>query len=389
MLGTSPIGGAPIGSIGGSSATPVPDEIVTDGIHIEAALFGAAATPLRDGLLLAGNSTSGLVSMLLERIQLGGSALPSADFFNVLTDGVRYNEAMQLGWMLAVQEGVNLSASAAGQRHVLAAIADTLHAVGAVNVTFDARTILTSVIALDNLLASGWRADAADSIEMQDALQGQLTAVAKLVDAAVLSDMASPSMRLVAVCDDGVSLGAGVFPSSEVFERLAEEVVFYGVIRLGDAEYVGWTLNNGGSTEYRNYPFNGMIEFNGRWYGTSSTGLYELDGADDDGQPIEWSVKTAAMDFLTGKLKRVPDCYIAFAGGGSQVVLRVITEENGEQIESIYTADVPPGSAMHNGRIKIGRGISARYWQFELSGSGRIEIDEMAWRPLVLDRRLY
>lgn len=315
--------------------------------------------------------------------------LERAEFFDTLTDEMRYREALALGWHLAVQEGVNFAGTAAAQRTVVAVIADVLHALGAVTTTFDARTILTSVIALDGMLASGWKQELIDTVEFQEALAAQIENIAKLVDGISFADTATPAMRLVAIAADTVDFGDESLPSMEMFERLADEVLFYGVIRLGDTEYTGWTLNKGASTEYRNYPMNGLLVGDDeRAYGTSSSGLYLLEGPDDDGEDIEWSIKTGVMDFLTGKLKRVPDCYLAFAGGGT-VYLKVITEgEDGRRHAHIYTAVLRPGDALHNDRISIGRGLSARYWQFELAGTGAFELDELAWRPLVLDRRL-
>lgn len=343
---------------------------------------------LAEVLQLSGATNAQVINVLLDRLRLSGTVLPSIAISAHLTDTVRYEDAMTLGWYLAVQEGINFTATAAAHKTTVAVLADILHATGAVNVTLDAKAILTSVIAFDALHAAGWKVDLMDTVEFQDALQAQLNVVGKLVDSASFSGVAGPAVRLVALCADELAFDDDTAVTLETFAHLRDEVLFYAVIRLDDAEYTAWTLNeNAAATEYRNYRYNGLLEFDGRYYGTSDTGLYELDGPTDDGEDIEWSIKTGVMDFLTGKLKRIPDCYIAFAGD-NQVVLKVITEDNGRRIESVYTATMPPGDALHNGRIKIGRGLSARYWQFALSGKGSFEFDEMAWRPLVLDRRL-
>lgn len=382
-----PLSSAPLAAL--DSGANNYSETIAETLTLDGRVFERAATAITESLGLSGVVAGDVIALLSERLRLTGTVLPSADFRSTLTDGVRYQDALALGWMLTLQEEVNLAASATGQRWVLAAIADILHATGVVNVTYDARTILTSVLAIDSLLATGWKQELMDTVEFQDALNAQINAVVNLVDSAVLTDAVAPSMRLTAICADTVDLGDSLFPQSDVFERLAEEVMFYSVIRLGDAEYVGWTLNSGAATEYRHYPFNGMIEVDGRYYGTSDSGRYELVGPDDAGEAIEWSIKTGVMDFLTGRFKRVPDCYFRFAGGG-QVELKVIIEDDAGELQAhIYEAELRTGSSFHNDRIKIGRGLKAVYWQFELKGTGKFELDDQGWRPLILDRRLY
>lgn len=365
------------------------DEFLEEYIQFLDITEGIAATPLTDRLDTREALVAETVKVLLDRLALTGTVLERAEYFATLTDGVRYREALALGWYLALQEDVTLTATAAGQRHVVAVLADILHAIGAVNVTYDARAVLASVIALSTMMASGWKVEAVESVAFQDALAAHLVQITQLVDSASFADTPAPALRLLALCSDETTLGDTPLPTSEMFERLADEVLFYGVLRLGDAEYTGWALNKGAVSEYRNYPFNGMIEFDGRYYGTGDGGLYEIGGTTDAGEPIEWAIRTALMDFGTGKLKRIPDAYIAFSNDGSAVWLRVFTEENGARIESIYQGTPRAGAALHNDRIKIGHGLSARYWQFELAGSGAVELDELAWRVLVLDRRLY
>lgn len=385
-VGESPVGHAAIAANG---AEPMVFGFLADTLELSIVHRALAATPLDDSIELGELLAPDLIHVLIDRLRATGTVLERAEYFARLTDTVRYREALALGWYLALQEQVGLAGAAAGQRTVLAVLADVLHATGAVNVTYDARAVLASVIALNTLMTSGWKVEAVDSIEFQDALASQLTLVTRLVDSAGFADTPAPALRLVALCADAAVLGDTPLPTMEVFERLADEVLFYGVLRLGDAEYTGWAINKGAVSEYRNYPFNGMLEFGGRYFGTGDTGLYEIAGTTDAGEPIEWAIRTALMDFGTGKLKRIPDAYIAFSGDGSAVWLRVFTEENGQRIESVYRGTPRPGAALHNDRIQIGRGLSARYWQFELSGTGAVELDELAWRVLVLDRRLY
>ncbi len=386
MLGMGPLAASPLGALPGSSELP---DWLGETLTFHAMQSGIAASPLYDVLQMSDASAAEVINVLMDRLRMTGTVLPSLNLRAQLTDEVRYEEALAFGWFLALQEGVNFAATAAAHKTTLAVLADVLHATGAVNVTTDARAILTSVLALDAMLAAQWKAELIDTVEFQDALQAQIAIAAKLVDTANFSGIAGPALRLVALCSDAIDFGDEATPHLDLLGRLQDEVLFYAVLRLDDAEYTAWTLNeNAAATEYRNYRFNGLLEFDGRYYGTNDTGLYELSGTTDDGEDITWSIKTGVMDFLTGKLKRNPDCYIRFAGGGS-VKLKVIVEgDDGERHMHIYNAVLRQGSALHGDRIKIGRRLDAVYWQFELEGSGKYEQDEMGWRPLIIDRRI-
>jgi hypothetical protein len=351
---------------------------------------------IRETFTVGPELTPTLIVMISERIRLTGSPLPSRTRRVAMTEGIAFEEAMALGWYITLAEDLILSGTVAGQLHRLAVIADTLHAVGSVATKMDAYAALASVVAINDLTATGWKVGAIDSLAFQDVLAGKLNAIMRLLDSAGFADTPGAAMRLVAIASETLVIDDNISTSLEAFEQLADGVIFYATIRLGDSEYVGWVLTKGGAaSKYLNYPFNGFVEFprgSRRYYGTADTGLHLLEGQDDNGKDIDGYIKTAMIDFGTGKKKRVPEAYIAFRGVGlTQAVLRVITtNESNEQLESVYTATIPAGDALHNGRIKIGRGIKSTYWQFVLANvDGKdLDLDQLAFRPVILDRRI-
>jgi hypothetical protein len=157
---------------------------------------------------------------------------------------------------------------------------------------------------------------------------------------------------------------------------------------------VGWVLSGRAASEYRNYPFNGFVEFprgSKHYYGTSDDGLYLLEGPTDDGCPIDAHIKTHLMDYGTGVYKRGPDIYVGMTSG-KHVLLKVTTihPRTGERRTDIYTQTVVPGSNLKSNHLRVGMGLKSRYWQWELANvdGGDFEIDEIAWMPLQLDRRI-
>lgn len=387
MPGITPTASAPLAALG----VVWPVDVASETLAFATVSSAELTSFLSDGLGLTPEAAADLIHVLAERIRLTGSPLGRLDLHTTLTDGVAFELALATGWQVMLAEGIEFAADVAGTTIRLAAVVDSLHMSGLVSTRIDALAVVSAVLAINALDATGWKVDAIDTLAFQDALSSQLNMLGSLLENIGFDATPTPAMRVTAVVAESLALGADPSATMDLFARLSEEVLFYTTIRLGADEYVGWVLNEGAPSEYRNYPFNGYVDLFGTYYGTTSSGLYELAGADDDGEPIEGWIKTALMDFGTGKKKRLPDVYVAFAGGDKLLLKVILTDaETGDQVEHWYESDVPPGTALHNGRIKVGRGLAARYWQLVLKNinGAPLEVDTLELRPLILDRRI-
>ena len=408
MPGFGPLGSYPLGASGAESGVNTVAVEVYDGVSLAAAAENSLVNVVFDAMGMSSAVDAGLINVVVSgvvldssnsavavkylnsNLRLAGKPRDSGEFAASAGDTVGFGGALVVVWQALIEENLSLVGELASQPTKVVRLVDGLVASGAVSSHTEGYAALAAALAINSLTATGWRAEASDQVNLQDAFQAQLIVATRLLDGIAAADTAAPSMRLTAVVDEGLALSDEVSVSLQYLETLGEDVLFFGAIRLGDDEYVGWVLNGGAPSEYRNYPFNGFTKFNGQYFGTADDGLYLLEGDDDAGEPIEARIKTALMDFGTGVLKRVPDVYVAFVGS-DQLVLKVVTTgQRGEQVETIYTSTVPEGTALHNGRIRIGQGLKSRYWQFELSNvdGAEFEIDELAWRPMTLDRRL-
>lgn len=368
-------------------------ETATAGIRVATPLSGAMTFLLSEGIEFGDTTANDVIQCLLEQVAITGTAFPNSDRRAQLDDSVQYSAALRVAWQVALDESIALTGEAQANAVRLGALIDTVHALGAVQNRLDAVSAVATVLAINSMIATGWKMEAIDTVAFQDALAGSLSAIAQLTDTAGFADLAAPSLRMVAVAADTVAMGDTPAASLELTAHAADGVMFYVTLRLGDGEYSGWVLNDGAASEYRNYPFNGFVEFprgSKRYYGTSDDGLFELVGDTDAGEPIEAWIKTALMDFGNGQRKRVPDVYVAFAGDGRLRLKVVATLRNGTTQEHWYDAELVSGSHEHNGRFKVGRGLESRYWQFTLANrdGGDLQLDELAFRPLLLDKRI-
>lgn len=143
-------------------------------------------------------------------------------------------------------------------------------------------------------------------------------------------------------------------------------------------------------TRYTNYPFNQILRFQGRYIGVADDGLYELGGDTDynagtpAGPPWDWS--TGMTDFGSPQKKNVREAFFSGRLGPKAVA----TVSVGEAADKTYNATIVRGATAQNHRIKYGRGLAGRYWQFGLADpdGGELDLDAMQFDVAELGRKL-
>lgn len=143
----------------------------------------------------------------------------------------------------------------------------------------------------------------------------------------------------------------------------------------------------GGTTQYKNYEFNSVAKIGGRYYGASSSGLFLLDGEDDDGQPIEASFGLGQLDFGNPQLKTIAHCYLGTASGG--LGLNVKALYRGAPASYDYPAR-GHGATVREVRFDLGKGLSSTYVMptFYNIGGDAFEVDSIRFLIAESTRRI-
>lgn len=137
-------------------------------------------------------------------------------------------------------------------------------------------------------------------------------------------------------------------------------------------------------THYTNFPFDRIVRYKDRYYGMSSSGLFLLGGATDDGAPIQWDVKTCMTDFSSVFLKTVTAAYFGGRLGPSATVdLHV-----GEAGTLTYSYTTPLGTDAQNYRQVFGKGVKDRYYALGVKGTGAFSLDSITLSVSELSRRI-
>ena len=139
---------------------------------------------------------------------------------------------------------------------------------------------------------------------------------------------------------------------------------------------------------YDDFAFTGFASQGERQFAVGPDGLYELTGDDNAGQPIEARIETGMNDLGSPLLKTVSAVYLGYTADNALTLTATTGHLEGESMQN-YTL-VETAGAMAQARIKLGKGVKARYWQFSLANTagGAFSLETLEALPVVLSRRV-
>lgn len=140
-------------------------------------------------------------------------------------------------------------------------------------------------------------------------------------------------------------------------------------------------------TTHTRMPFNSFATFQGVALAASATGLYFLRGDSDAGTPIDALLRSGQADMDSEQLKRVLGGYVGYRADGA-MDLTLITDEHHEHVYRLEPRQ--DGDVLHPTRVKTGRGVDGRYWQWQLENRDGQDfaLDSLAFDATVLKRRV-
>jgi len=306
-----------------------------------------------------------------------------------IAENILLRTAERIAFILGVSDEVT-AADAMAFQHAMHVVEQLLLS-GQVQTFVEAIALLNEALQSTDALRGAGSASASEELSTADTTAEVFKYLALLAEALLTEDAVGNVLSIVVM----ENVTTQISDASEVLAHyLANVAEVTGAIisfKLADEAFTGWVMNTEGDkaiSEYTNYPFNSFCELDGQYLGASEDGLFLLEGADDDGDPIDASVLTMMTDFNSTHMKRVPTAYIGYTSDGT-MVLRVRAVSGGELREHWFTATQRTANAPREQVIQLGRGIRSRYWQFELANvdGADFEIDKLELYPVYLSRR--
>jgi len=139
-------------------------------------------------------------------------------------------------------------------------------------------------------------------------------------------------------------------------------------------------------TTFSGFNYNSMTRFNARSFGANANGVFELVGDTDDGAQIDAQVSFGVTDFGSSFMKGLDRMYVGLRSATPMNVEVKLEEKTAYQ----YTLDARPDERMDTQRVKTGKGLEGRYWQFTLRNTlgGDFQLDVVDVQSKQMTRRV-
>lgn len=326
------------------------------------------------------------------RIGFGSPAAHLLDGATAVVDGLRLGGHGVAVVLALVEDTVVLGALAAGDQVTFVRVIERLLLSGEARSLAEATAIVKDALVLGALIDAVQIGYNQDTLLLGETIDSLYAVVGAAVDRLVIGADATPHYLAMALVQDTVLLGDGTLHEADLTALVRESVGFAANVRLDNGEYIAWVMNteSKGLTRYTNYPFNSFAKIGGRYVGCSPQGLHWLDGDTDDGGQINARIRLGLEDMGTRRLKTIPDAYIGYTSDGVLLLRAIYTHEtSGEKTAATYRLSPREAHAKREHRFKLGRGLKAVDWDFEIENvdGSDFSLSNVEFRPLILNRR--
>lgn len=139
-------------------------------------------------------------------------------------------------------------------------------------------------------------------------------------------------------------------------------------------------------TTFSGFNYNSMTRFDTRSFGANANGVFELTGDTDDGAQIDAQVSFGVTDFGSNFMKGLDRMYVGLRSATPMNVEVKLEDKTAYQ----YVLDAHPDERMDSQRVKTGKGLEGRYWQFTLRNTlgGDFQLDVVDVQSKKMTRRL-
>lgn len=300
---------------------------------------------------------------------------------------VAMQDRIRAVWPVLAASVLELPDEATHRAIAIAALVESLVTAEVFEARREAAALVAVALSATDAAAPSWLAEVLEAIQAGDMPAAGLLQTVAATEALTLTVLAQQGAVVFLALADTVTAG-DTLTSQAVHGLLVQELVrcTAELVLFGEAFTAVAVTTQGARpiSTYLGWNFNAMARIGGRYFGTGEGGLYELTGDSDDGAEIAARIVTGEMDFGSPAIKRIQEAYLGYTAGGD-LILKVIATHEGKVREFWYRAPVMVPGEVSETRIQVGKGLTSRYWQFELINTGGADFDIEVFDMTLLD----
>lgn len=357
---------------------PILDDAIT---VVDDAIWGTALD-LIDNLFVSDSVAAITGTALLEAITAADAVAVQASFGLTLADAASALDSANLASLVTVSDAITLSWALGVVQG--STIAEQLQISEVLDIPIQYQLSITDTLRVYDALRNFFNFDLVENITVSEAVSNLARHVGALSESVTAAETLSPHFLLSATANDEAVLD-DAFDIKMIFQpQVLEQIKISALLIEPNGGVTTWAVNTrtGAVTEYANYEFNSFAQNNRYYIGASSTGLYQLDGDDDAGEPIIAQLRSGYAQFGGSRYTSFKAAYLGLRGDGS-VFLKLDTGDGKTYTYKSVVQD------QQSTKVRFGKGLRARYFAFELISEGQdFDLDTIEFLPVVAQRRV-
>lgn len=157
-----------------------------------------------------------------------------------------------------------------------------------------------------------------------------------------------------------------------------------------DPNEMAWVLNTetAALSQYDNFAFDSLAYADGKLYAACIDGIYVLEGLDDEGKGIDAEIVSGFTDLGDQHTKHAGSMYFGYTSDGPiEIDVDTYGSRHAKQTYELEQRDL---LAPRNNRVKLGKGLSSRYWRVAVRNKdgSHFELNDAAVDVAVSQRRI-
>jgi hypothetical protein len=355
-------------AVGTSFVAPVETNVIVEEAEVTSTIEGLAFLP--------NSSTANLTS----------SAYPSIDIIRVQSDSVHATSAALYTVDVVVIEEAEVTSSAVTS-DPSSYLASTANATSTTFNMLEATQAVSSTAMAMSTANNGIHEISISSADVSSTTLLHTIAKKIVQETAEVTGNAFPSSNILELLSSSAELLSSLRAQTVAYTYSVSTAHATSEIWFRNPDSIAWVMNTEttAGSWYDNFDFESLTQANDVVFAVDDSGLYILDGADDDGDDIEGSMKTGLMDFGTQYTKRVDSLYFAYNSNGQVHIDVEVSDHPGQKVT--YSLEPRSEIASVNTRVVLGKGLSGRYWRFTIKGES-FKIDNHYADIAVSQRRI-
>lgn len=319
---------------------------------------------------------------LVELVRMGDPTLPTLKYNMFSVDEIRVAELIAAGRPVSLTDGVSVASVL--QVLLSARVIDRMGLTESLGAKATYGLTLTQAMRLGDSLRNFFAGEIQEYLGISSVLLRNHRSPVALSDLVSIAHNVKPTCIFRVIAEDRIDIDPTQILNLIYNGQLGDEIEITAAYLSPGSSFTTWVVNTrtGYTSEYTNYEFNSFARAGNKILGASASGLYELNGDDDAGSDIIAHIKAGWMQFEGSRLSSFKAVYLGTRGDGN-FVLKVLTGDG-----KTYTYAVTAKS-METTRVRLGKGLRARYFAFELISTGQdFDLDSIEFIPLVAKRRV-